>query len=106
MTGPKCTIQLGPCDDRFLYTGGVTEANNERLELYGEKRLLKILHDSTSRKYSPTELLPYVEEQVELFVNKAEQADDITMLSVKYLRKSVGDVSAHSSTDDAIPETF
>lgn len=85
---PEFKIQMEPGDDLFLYTDGVTEATNERLELYGEERLLRALNDSTTCNYGPSELLPYVKDQVELFVNKAEQADDITMLSVKFIKTS------------------
>ncbi|MCL2086236.1 MAG: SpoIIE family protein phosphatase [Oscillospiraceae bacterium] len=77
------TVKLKPGDSLFLYTDGVTEADNHAKELYGEKRLNDILNSCTSEEVKETCL--YVRHDVEKFVAGAEQADDISMLVLKYL---------------------
>lgn len=42
----ESTIQLGPGDELFLYTDGVTEADNRRRELFGNSRLKSVLTKS------------------------------------------------------------
>ncbi len=78
----KNEIQLEPGDAIYLYTDGVTEATDLNNELYGEERLLDILKknaDADSRK-----LCEAVKSDVDAFVGKAPQFDDITMLSLIY----------------------
>ncbi|MBQ9275285.1 MAG: SpoIIE family protein phosphatase, partial [Succinivibrio sp.] len=64
----------------LLYTDGVSEAQNEAHELFGEERIKELLrerHDSSS-----TQLLAAVEEAVERFRGAAAQSDDITMVAL------------------------
>lgn len=77
-------IQLSPGDKIFQYTDGVTEATNEKNELYGMKRLTDILVQNTHKP--PAKLLPAVKADIDLFVGNAPQFDDITMLCVEYLQ--------------------
>ena len=77
-------VTLQPGDSLFLYTDGVTEATNAALELYGEKRLETALNTSEAKGLAPDQLLPYVKQQVDLFVSGAPQADDITMLGLQF----------------------
>ena len=74
--------RLEPDEMIFLYTDGVSEANNEAGELYGEKRLLNHLNDS--RQTQPDKLSESVWNDVQEFQGEAEQFDDITMLAVNY----------------------
>lgn len=74
-------MQLEKGDMLFLYTDGVTEANNTEDELYGEERLLSILNNCS--KFPPTELLPRVKADIDLFADGAPQFDDITMLLIQ-----------------------
>jgi serine phosphatase RsbU (regulator of sigma subunit) len=79
-------IILAPGDLLFMYTDGVTEACNQALELYSDNRLFKELNNDTLE--DPTaaaDIVEYVLDSVESFADGAEQADDITMLSLKYL---------------------
>ena len=71
-------ITLKPGDTLFLYTDGVTEAVNTAMELYGEKRLENVVIHSSGHVCSD------VEADVLKFANGAEQADDMTMLALKY----------------------
>ena len=74
--------RLEPDEMIFLYTDGVSEANNEAGELYGEERLLNHLNDS--RQTKPDKLSESVWNDVQEFQGEAEQFDDITMLAVNY----------------------
>ena len=87
MEYPSAEITPSPGDSLFLYTDGVTEAVNSKLELYGEERLLEALNRKEASGLRPTKLLPYIKNQVELFVEKAPQADDIAMLAVQFFEK-------------------
>ena len=69
---------LHPGDALILYTDGVTEAVNPALELFGEKRLEESVAKSSGHFCSD------IEADVMKFANGAEQADDMTMLSLKY----------------------
>lgn len=75
-------IQMGYDDALFLYTDGVTEAENENHELFGIERLKKTL---AGRKES-YEHLKNVKKAVAGFVRSAPQSDDLTMLFIHYLR--------------------
>lgn len=78
----KSSVTLQPGDRIYLYTDGVTEANNSNTELYGEDRLQKFLnnHDFETSK----ELCDAVKKDVDEFVGEAPQFDDVTMLAIKY----------------------
>ena len=75
-------IKLETADTIFLYTDGVTEANDELGKLYGEERLLNLLNDC--RETQPDKLAETVWERVQQFQGRADQFDDITMLAVNY----------------------
>jgi len=78
----ESTIQLGPGDELFLYTDGVTEADNRRRELFGNSRLKSIL--TKSQAASVVDRLSEVMNAVRKFAGEAPQADDITMLGLRY----------------------
>lgn len=77
----KHELNLDPGDTIYLYTDGVTEAENEEHKLYGEERLKTILLDA--REKSPKEICTIVGEDVKEFVGEAPQSDDITMVAFK-----------------------
>ena len=68
----------------FLYTDGVTEAQNQNGEFFGEERLQKVLNNDVLCAAST---LKFVREGVENFVLDAEQSDDMTMLEFMYFGK-------------------
>ena len=68
----------------FLYTDGVTEAENEKQELYGNQRLLMTIAEAS--EVTSAELMHHVTDSVERFVGNAEQSDDLTVLAIRYLR--------------------
>ncbi len=71
-------FKLEAGDTLFLYTDGVTEATNPKLELFGEARLLETLAKA-KRPFCGD-----VRAAVDMFAAGAEQADDMTMLSLEY----------------------
>ena len=75
-------VVLKPGDELFLYTDGVTEAMNPENKLFTEARLLEII--STKGGGDLKELLYAVKLGIDEFASGAEQADDITMLSLRY----------------------
>ena len=94
-------ITLSAGDRIFLYTDGVTEATNENNELYGEDRLLSFMNRSL--ELDPTKLLPKLKKDIDKFVGKAPQFDDITMLMFDYKVKK-GDTYMESRTFPAKTE--
>ena len=76
------TIHLKPGEMLFLYTDGVTEAQNSRLELFSETRLKACL--STLRDRELREIIAGVKQEIVLHAQTQLQSDDITMLALKY----------------------
>ena len=75
-------LQLEKGDKLFLYTDGVTEATDEKGELFGTERMLGALNACADS--SPREILAGVKDAVDAFVGEAEQFDDMTMLCLTY----------------------
>ena len=77
------TVTLKNGDELFLYTDGVTEAMNSDKELFGDKRLAEVLNNNTNL---PLEnFTKAIKDEIDKFADGAEQADDITMLTLKFL---------------------
>ncbi len=72
-------IRLKQNDRLFLYTDGVTEAQNAKGEFFGEDRLETVLQDVSG---SAEETLRKIDEEVKKFTGGARQSDDITMLEL------------------------
>ena len=71
---------LMPGDKFYLYTDGVTEAFNDKEELFGEERLLEKLNHHMNLAEDPDQLLDTMYKELHTFANGAEQSDDITMV--------------------------
>lgn len=87
----ETTRQLGPGDELFLYTDGVTEADNRRRELFGNDRLKTVL--AKSKAVSVVDRLGDIMQAVRTFAGDAPQADDITMLGLRYHGVALSDVT-------------
>jgi len=74
-------IILNEEDVLFLYTDGVTEAENHEETIYTEERLISDINQC--KESSPKEILAYIQNSIEKFTGGAEQSDDITMLAIK-----------------------
>ena len=89
----------------FLYTDGVTEAENESGELFGDDRLCKVLNRH-EQETDPRNLTTLVLKDLKTYAGAAEQTDDITML---YVTVSGGSFpaekgEAHAGKDSARPD--
>ena len=73
---------LKPGDIIYVYTDGVTEANNSDHELFGEERMIDALNQSCLDKMS--DLDSGVRSCINEFIGSTPQFDDITMLSMRY----------------------
>ena len=94
------TLQLQPNDTMVLFSDGVTEAMDPEEELYGVPRLRGVLQGKPDMQLD--EIQKAVLESVENFARGARQADDLTLLLVRY--RAVGmtvtdtDVSANKGS--------
>ena len=82
----KCfETNLAKGDRIFLYTDGITEANNCKEELYSEGRLEQYLNQQIrTEACSPKEVCENVKADVDIFAVGEEQFDDMTMLALTY----------------------
>ena len=81
----EASLTLGPDDMLVLYTDGVTEAFNSEEELFGEGRLKAALDGFVDKNIGdlPNELRRCVDD----FAGDVPQADDITIVGLRYLGK-------------------
>lgn len=75
-------IQLVPGDTVFLYTDGVTEAVNAKNEEFGLERMVDALNLELEAPVA--KLVDNVRGAINAFVGDAPQADDITMMVLRY----------------------
>ena len=82
------TLQLEPDDTLVLFSDGVTEAMDPEEDLYGVGRLRAVLQGKTQLPLD--EIQKTVLESVENFARGARQADDLTILVVRYRAVAAG----------------
>jgi sigma-B regulation protein RsbU (phosphoserine phosphatase) len=75
-------IALNPGDELFMYTDGITEAMNNEKELFGEDRLGETINHCLDLPLK--DFTASVKREIDQFAEGAEQADDITMLALRY----------------------
>jgi len=77
----ETTLQKG--DVLFLYTDGVTEAENPGKQQLTEERLKELMnrHEFGTSK----DILAHIRREIDVFADGAEQTDDITMLALRIL---------------------
>ncbi|MCL2633671.1 MAG: SpoIIE family protein phosphatase [Oscillospiraceae bacterium] len=75
-------ITIQPGEELYLYTDGVTEAQNMEEELFTDPYLLVVANECQYNTIE--EFSVYVKEKIDEFAGEAPQADDITMLMLKY----------------------
>ncbi len=78
-------IQLEPGSRIFLYTDGVAEATSTDFALFGIDEILEVLNADPD--IAPKQVCEAVYAGVEKFVKGAPQFDDITMMSVHYIKR-------------------
>ncbi|MBR1467813.1 MAG: SpoIIE family protein phosphatase [Bacteroidaceae bacterium] len=77
----KTTLDKG--DAIYLFTDGVTEAENSSNEQYGEENLVRLL--SKNATSASEEIIQSVTSDVHKFAGEAPQSDDITQLAIRRL---------------------
>ena len=77
---------MEPGSTIFLYTDGLTEAENATHDQFGEDRMTAILAAQTQQGASPETLISAMTDAVHEFVGDTEQSDDLTMLAIKYTK--------------------
>ena len=75
------TLKLDPGDTLYMFTDGVTEAENNNHDQFGESRLEEALAEckGTDSKH----IVDTVNAKVKEFINGAAQSDDITQLVIR-----------------------
>lgn len=100
-------LEFGFDDAIFLYTDGLTEAENAGNEQFGAERMEAALHGRKSAKGH----LDNIKQKVADFVGDAPQSDDLTMLFIHYvpssrhltLKNDINQVSLlHEFIDDSV----
>ena len=79
-------LHLEPGARLFVYTDGLSEAQNAENENFGRERILQALN--TAMDELPEGILQTVDKAVAAYVGEAEQFDDLTMLCIEYRGKS------------------
>ena len=86
MAGYKFEAQesiIFPGTTIFLYTDGLTEAENTRHEQFQEDRIIEVARQS---ERTPKLFIEKMADAVNHFVGNADQSDDLTMLAIQYTR--------------------
>jgi Serine phosphatase RsbU, regulator of sigma subunit len=83
MEGPYTgdSIKFEKNDTFVFYTDGITEAMNDRRELYGKERLAAVI--GSNKELSSEALLGAIEKDVRKFEPTVNQHDDITLIVIK-----------------------
>lgn len=74
--------RIAPGTTLFLFTDGLTEAENSVQELFGMDRTFQAAQEADAS--SPSAFLSHVSEAVKTYVAGADQSDDLTMLAIQY----------------------
>lgn len=75
------TITLGVGETLFMYTDGLTEAEDSAKALFGDERMLRLLADNSGK--TPELLIDAVAYAVAAFADGTEQSDDLTMMALR-----------------------
>jgi len=75
-------VRLAPGDALFLYTDGITEAQNVNNEEFGEERLDAIL--AGLGQVPAREIVTTIVDEVRAFAGDAPQSDDITCIAMRF----------------------
>lgn len=81
MTFSSDTVQLEPGDAIYMFTDGVTEAENGNHDQFGEARLEETLAECKGK--DSQHIVETINEKVKAFIDGAPQSDDITQLVIR-----------------------
>lgn len=97
----ELTIPIDAGTSLFMYTDGITEAQNAAGELFGKERLEGLL--VTSREVGPQTVIGSVLGNLERFTGNAQQFDDITCIAVRFEGGAAADDDEGLKPDAAAP---
>ena len=97
MEYPDFEIKLEKGDIIYLYTDGVTEAENVTNELYGTERLLNVIRGNYNCDMK--EFCDNIEKDIHDFEKGNEQFDDLTMLALRYKGSEVQKITLPAVVD-------
>ena len=90
---------IDPGTTIFLYTDGLTEAENINHAQFEMTRLEDMAHKlQASRVFEPTKVIEAMVDAVHTFVGEADQSDDLTMLAIQYTKQQKDIVYQRSLT--------
>jgi len=75
-------FSLQPGEKFFLFTDGITEAFNDKDEIYGDGKLEDLIQEKRNR--SITEIVHETYQDVQAYSSGVPQSDDITMLAIVF----------------------
>ena len=78
----EAEIRLEPGSVLFLFTDGLEDATSSDGKMFGTERVISVLNETKSD--DPLRITEAVSEAVDVFVDGAEQFDDLTMLCISY----------------------
>ena len=82
MTYDDHELILNPGDSIFLYTDGITNANNDYEGFFGSDRLKETVNKYENE--NPKEILEKIKNEVYEYCNNENQFDDMAMLIIRY----------------------
>ena len=69
----------------FLYTDGLTEAEDMSHAQFGDQRVISVAEQVLADgEHVPSTIISLMSQAVHTFVGNAEQSDDLSMLAIKY----------------------
>ena len=79
---------IDPETSIFLYTDGLTEAENSNHGQFEMSRIIELAKKmQQSHDFTPTVILKQMTDAVQKFVGDADQSDDLTMLAIQYTKQ-------------------
>ncbi len=97
--------QIAQGDTLFLYTDGLTEAEDAENKQFGTERMLDICSTAATEGVETKTLVTRMSQAVHAFVGDTEQSDDLTMLAIRYLQQPADSDICHISLPCDINET-
>ena len=72
----------------FLFTDGLTEAENIDHKLFGMDRVIATAESALgAREQEPRKLIGHMTDAVHKFVGDADQSDDLTMMAIQFIKE-------------------
>jgi sigma-B regulation protein RsbU (phosphoserine phosphatase) len=78
-------VVLIPGDLIVFFTDGISEAQNKKGELFGEKRLEQVIQSTAGK--GPREVIQTILKAIDLFIDGADQYDDMTLIVFRILER-------------------